>query len=99
MHLRASTNSVRLALLACALFAPAAAVRADLQWYGDPAKGREIFNNLNFEGAERHSPGSGTILPATDPVHGKIWRVHKPALDKRAESRGARFFTDRAGTR
>jgi hypothetical protein len=24
-----------------------------------------------------------------DPVHGKIWRVHKPGPDKRAEIRGA----------
>jgi len=62
---------------------------AELQWYGDPDKGRGIFNNLNFEGAQRHSPGSGTILPATDPIYGKIWRVHKPAPDKRAEIRGA----------
>ena len=64
-------------------------VPAGLQWYGDPAKGRAIFNNLNLEGAERHSPGTGTILPATDPAHGKIWRVHKPEADKRAEIGGA----------
>jgi len=72
-----------------ALWFMATPAGAELQWYGDPDKGRVVFNNLNFEGAERHSPGTGTILPATDPVYGKIWRVHKPAADKRAEIRGA----------
>ncbi|MEO7413880.1 MAG: heparin lyase I family protein [Opitutaceae bacterium] len=76
---------------------PALSAFADLQWYGDPAKGREIFNNLNFEGAERYSPGTGTILPATDPVHGPIWRVHKPAADKRAEIRGAAGWSFHVG--
>ena len=66
-------------------------------WYGDPDKGREVFNNLNFEGAERYSPGSGTILPATDPVYGKIWRIYKPAPDKRAEIRGATGFSNHVG--
>ncbi|MEY2880265.1 MAG: hypothetical protein RLZZ15_2645, partial [Verrucomicrobiota bacterium] len=70
---------------------------AELQWYGDPAKGRAVFDNLNFEGAERHSPGTGTILPATDPVHGPIWRVHKPAADKRAEIRGAKDWSFHEG--
>ncbi len=72
-------------------------VSAELQWYGDPAKGREVFNNLNFEGAERFSPGTGTILPATDPLHGKIWRIHKPAPDKRAEIRGAAGWSYHTG--
>ncbi len=100
MYSLASQKFLHLALLASALFAPAAVVRAELQWYGDPAKGRAIFNNLNFEGAVRHSPGTGTILPATDPVHGPIWRVHKPADDKRAEIRGAAgwsFHTGKGG--
>ena len=68
-------------LFATLLVAPAS---AELLWHGDPAKGRAVFDNLNFEGAERHSPGTGTIAPATDPVYGPIWRVHKPAADKRA---------------
>lgn len=60
---------------------------AELLWQGDPDQGRAVFNNLNFEGAERHSPGTGSILPATDPLHGKIWRVHKPAADNLADLR------------
>ncbi len=70
---------------------------AELQWYGDPAKGRAVFDNFNFEGAARHSSGSGTILPAADPVYGKIWRVHKPAPDKRAEIRGAKGWSFHEG--
>ena len=70
---------------------------ARLQWYGDPAKGRQVFDNLNFEGAERHSRGHGSIQPATDPVYGKIWRVHKAAPDKRAEIRGAKGWSDHQG--
>jgi hypothetical protein len=70
---------------------------AELQWYGDPAKGREIFNNLNFEGAVRHSEGHGTITPATDPVYGPIWRINKPADDKRAEIRGAAGWSFHGG--
>ncbi len=70
---------------------------AEILWRGVPDGGRAVFNNLNFEGAERHSPGSGTILPATDPVHGKIWRVHKPAADKRAEIRGAAGWSFHGG--
>ena len=75
----------------------ASPVFGQLLWYGDPDKGREVFNNLNFEGAVRYSPGSGTIVPATDPVYGKIWRVYKPAPDKRAEIRGATGFSNHAG--
>ncbi|MEO7598207.1 MAG: hypothetical protein ABIV50_04705, partial [Opitutus sp.] len=37
----------------------------------------------------KHTAGHGTIQPATDPGYGPIWRVHKPADDKRAEIRGA----------
>ncbi len=62
---------------------------AELQWYGDPAKGRQVFDNLNFEGAVKHSAGSGSIKPDKDPELGPIWRIHKPAADKRAEIRGA----------
>ena len=64
-------------------------VKAQLQWYGDPDKGTIVFNNLNFEGGEKHSKGSGTIKPANDAIYGKIWRVYKPAADRRAEIRGA----------
>jgi hypothetical protein len=74
--------------------------QAELQWYGDPAKGTAVFDNLNYEGAERYSKGSGSITPATDPVYGPIWRVHKPAADKRAEIRGAKgwsFHTGKGG--
>ena len=45
---------------------------AELVWQGTPAFGPQIFNNLNFEGAERYSPGTGTIQPATDPVRGPV---------------------------
>jgi hypothetical protein len=85
------THFNRLGWLATLLFVGSTSFPAfaELQWYGDPEKGRAIFNNPNFEGAERHSAGTGTILPAIDPVYGKIWRVHKPAADKRAEIRGA----------
>lgn len=72
-------------------------LRAEVLWEGDPSKGRKVFNNLNFEGGERHSRGSGTILPAKDRVHGEIWRVHKPAADKRAEIRGAAGWSDHQG--
>jgi len=82
-------------ILGCLLLA--ASARAELQWYGDPDQGRAVFDNLNFEGAKQHSPGSGTILPATDPIHGKIWRVHKPAPDKRAEIRGAKGWSFHEG--
>ena len=75
----------------------AAPALAELQWYGDPDKGRAVFDNLNFEGAARHSSGSGTILPAADAVFGKIWRVHKPAPDKRAEIRGAKGWSFHEG--
>jgi hypothetical protein len=88
---------LRLSLLTFILGLPCAALRADLQWHGDPARGRAVFNNLNFEGAERHSAGTGTITPATDPVHGPIWRVFKPAADKRAEIRGAAGWSDHGG--
>lgn len=74
---------------------------AGLVWEGDPAKGRTVFNNLNFEGAERHSPGTGSILPVQDPARGPIWRVIKPAADKRAEIRGATgwsYHTGKGGT-
>lgn len=70
---------------------------AQLEWYGDPDKGREIFNNLNFEGGEKHSKGSGTILPAVDSVHGKIWKVYKPAPDRRSEIRGATGWSYHVG--
>ncbi len=73
-------------LLAFMIWKPAFAQEL---WYGDPDKGHDVFNNLNFEGGEKHSPGSGTILPAIDSVYGKIWRVYKPAPDKRSEIRGA----------
>jgi Polysaccharide lyase len=75
--------------------------RAELLWHGDPDKGRAVFDNLNFEGAVTHSKGKGTILPAKDPVYGKIWRVHKPSEDKRAEIRGAKgwsFHDGKGGT-
>ena len=87
-------------LLAVLLFASASLATpavAELLWYGDPAKGRAVFDNLNFEGAERHSPGTGTITPAVDPVYGPIWRVHKPAADKRAEIRGAKGWSFHEG--
>ncbi|MFC1761775.1 heparin lyase I family protein [Planctomycetota bacterium] len=70
---------------------------AELLWYGDPARGRAVFNNLNFEGTQRYGKGSGTILPAVDPVHGPIWRVYKPAPDRRAEIRGATGFSHHVG--
>ena len=88
-------------LLAGGLALSPSPASAESLWHGDPEKGRAIFNNLNFEGAERHSAGTGTILPATDPLHGKIWRVHKPAADKRAEIRGAAgwsFHEGKGGT-
>ena len=85
------------ALVTCALFSLPVWTRAELQWYGDPDKGRAVFDNLNFEGAARRSPGRGTIQPATDPVYGRIWRVHKPAADKRAEIRGARGWSFHEG--
>lgn len=72
-------------------------LRAEVLWEGDPDLGRAVFDNLNFEGAERHSPGSGTILPAVDPVHGKIWRVFKPKADKRSEIRGAKGWSYHEG--
>ena len=49
-------NTVLFAL--CFLHAMA---QAELQWYGDPDQGRAVFDNLNFEGAAKHSKGSGTI--------------------------------------
>lgn len=66
-----------------------AGLSAEVIWGGTPSEGRAVFNNLNFEGAERYSPGNGSILPFEDPGRGWIWRVHKPAADKRAEIRGA----------
>ena len=84
-------------LIVLIIILTAQAAQAELLWYGDPDKGRDIFNNLNFEGAKRHSPGSGSILPAVDPIHGKIWRVSKPAADKRAEIRGATGFSYHVG--
>jgi hypothetical protein len=97
-----STGSSRLRLgflpaLLLGLFLLDTAAVAELQWYGDPDKGRAVFDNLNFEGGARHSAGSGTILPATDPVHGRIWQVHKPAPDKRAEIRGAKGWSFHEG--
>jgi len=72
--------------------------KAQLLWYGDPDKGTAVFDNLNYEGAIRYSSGSGTILPASDPVYGKIWQVCKPAPDKRGEIRGAKGFSNHGGT-
>ncbi len=90
-------RSRSLSLLAATLSLFTGTAWAELLWYGDPAAGRDVFNNLNFEGAERHSLGSGRIFSATDPVHGPIWRVLKPAADKRAEIRGAAGFSDHEG--
>ncbi len=84
------------ALVAARCLSPASA-SAELLWYGDPDKGRAVFNNVNLEGAVRHSPGSGSVSPAVDAVYGKIWRVHKPAADKRAEIRGATGFSNHGG--
>ncbi len=70
---------------------------ATLQWFGDPSKGRAIFDNLNFEGGERHSPGTGSVRPDKDPEYGKIWKVIKPATDKRAEIRGATGWSGHKG--
>lgn len=59
--------SVRLGFLVLLSFH----LRAEVLWEGDPDQGRAVFDNLNFEDAVRHGPGTGTILPAVDPVHGK----------------------------
>lgn len=92
-----ATKQFPLVCLLSALFLQHTMTRAELLWHGDPAKGRAVFDNLNFEGAATHSRGKGTILPATDPVYGKIWRVHKPAPDKRAEIRGAKGWSFHGG--
>jgi hypothetical protein len=86
-----------LGIITLCLFLIPAISQAQLEWYGDPDKGRDIFNNLNFEGGERHSPGSGTILPAVDSSHGKIWKVFKPAQDRRSEIRGAMGWSYHVG--
>lgn len=73
-------------------------IDAQLIWEADTDKPwQEVFNNLNFEGAIRYSPGTGSIVPATDPIHGKIWRVYKPAADKRSEIRGAAGWSYHVG--
>ncbi len=72
-----------------------------LIWYGDPDKGKEVFNNLNFQ-RETSSDSyggtpTGTITPYKDATYGNVWRVHKPAPDKRAEIRGAEGFKQVVG--
>ena len=49
----------------------------------------QVFNNLNFEGAERHSSGQGSVTVEKEPNDEPFWRVYKPASDKRTEIRGA----------
>ena len=57
----------------------------------------QVFNNLNFEGAERHSKGQGHVKAVRDKAGKKIWRVYKPDCDKRAEIRGAEGYHQREG--
>ena len=52
---------------------------------------------MNFEGAKRHSKGDGCICTARDPEFGRVWRILKPAPDKRAEIRGAEGFHQKVG--
>ena len=54
---------------------------ARVLWYGDPNRPLTAsFRTLNRESGE-----AGTARAVDDPVHGKIWRVNKPAGSKRAE--------------
>lgn len=67
-------------------------------WRGAPCDNwRTTFDNMNFEGAEKHSKGGGYICTAHDPQHGRVWRVGKPAPDKRAEIRGAKGWREKVG--
>ncbi|OLB80169.1 MAG: hypothetical protein AUI14_07665 [Actinobacteria bacterium 13_2_20CM_2_71_6] len=50
-------------------------------WTGDPGQGAGAFGNDNCV-----APGS--ITAVTDPVHGKVFRFHKPAGDRRCEGHG-----------
>ena len=64
-------------------------------WYGDPNKPwRDVFVNFNREDNGGTNP---TLISTTDPQHGKIWRVHKPAGAKRAEISRAKGYNQREG--
>lgn len=66
-------------------------------WVGKPtADWRDAFGNLNYEGAADGSPGGGSVRAVTERGV-RMWRVHKPAADRRAEVRGAAGWRPRLG--
>lgn len=68
-----------------------------LLWNGDPTNNwRDVFDNLNFSTETNKFRGSGTIRAFTERGL-RMWRVHKPVGDKRAETRGAAGFSPTLG--
>lgn len=58
----------------------------ELIWYGDPNQSLSYsFYSMNRVGDTGDPAPTGTITTANDSEHGKVWKVFKPAGDKRNE--------------
>jgi hypothetical protein len=62
----------------------AQAAGASVIWDGDASRGTGVFKSLSSAG----NCGTGSVTAVSDPVHGRIWRYHKPAGSNRCENHG-----------
>ncbi|MCK2238590.1 MULTISPECIES: heparin lyase I family protein [unclassified Crossiella] len=60
--------------------------QAAVIWDGDASRGTGVFEDI----AKGECEAPGSVTAVDDATHGKVWRFHKPAGDRRCESRGIR---------
>jgi F5/8 type C domain/Polysaccharide lyase len=69
-----------------ALLLAAAPAGADIIWDGDASKGTGVFSLIG----QGNCLAPSSITAVDDPVHGRVWRYHKPAETNRCENHGFR---------